>query len=123
MDNLVLYDDVCNLCCRIARFLKRHDKHKVIGFASLNSETGINLMMKSGFRGSDTPTLIYSSSEGMFFKSAAVFRILKDLGYPWNLLYGFMIIPRSIRDSVYMAIAGNRYRLFGKTERCTFPSA
>jgi predicted DCC family thiol-disulfide oxidoreductase YuxK len=33
-----------------------------------------------------------------------------------------MIIPKFIRDGIYMVISKNRYKWFGKKEKCMLPS-
>jgi predicted DCC family thiol-disulfide oxidoreductase YuxK len=47
---------------------------------------------------------------------------LHDLGGIWKVLYGFIIIPRPIRDWVYDRIAKSRYSLFGKRDSCMIPT-
>jgi predicted DCC family thiol-disulfide oxidoreductase YuxK len=48
--------------------------------------------------------------------------IATELSGMWPVFYGFKIIPRFIRDSVYNLVAANRYRLFGKKDECMIPS-
>jgi predicted DCC family thiol-disulfide oxidoreductase YuxK len=40
----------------------------------------------------------------------------------WPLMYGFIIVPKFIRDGIYNWIAKNRYRWFGKKEACMIPT-
>ncbi len=37
-------------------------------------------------------------------------------------MYGFIIVPKFIRDGIYNWIAKNRYRWFGKKEVCMVPT-
>jgi len=48
--------------------------------------------------------------------------VAKKLKGPVKILYGFIIIPRFLRDWLYEFIAANRYRWFGKKESCMIPS-
>lgn len=57
-----------------------------------------------------------------FIKTAAIFKILSQLGLPWRLLTIFKIIPASLSDRAYILIARNRYKLFGKNENCILPT-
>jgi predicted DCC family thiol-disulfide oxidoreductase YuxK len=38
------------------------------------------------------------------------------------LLYGFVIVPKFIRDGIYNFIAKNRYKWFGVREQCMMPT-
>jgi predicted DCC family thiol-disulfide oxidoreductase YuxK len=51
-----------------------------------------------------------------------VLRIAKDLRFPTNLAYVFMILPAFIRDPIYKFIGKNRYTWFGKKEHCMLPT-
>jgi len=48
--------------------------------------------------------------------------IARYLDWPAKILYGFIIIPRFIRNPFYKWIAKNRYRFFGKKETCMIPT-
>jgi predicted DCC family thiol-disulfide oxidoreductase YuxK len=37
-------------------------------------------------------------------------------------MYGFIIVPKFIRDGFYNLIANSRYRWFGKKETCMIPT-
>lgn len=113
--NIVLFDGICNLCNASVRFITRHDKNNTIQFASLQSETAKELLLKMNIDSQKIDSIIFISNEKMFIKSDATIEIAKRLhGFPRLLKY-FQFIPRSIRDFVYDLIAKNRYRLFGKT--------
>jgi predicted DCC family thiol-disulfide oxidoreductase YuxK len=74
----------------------------------------------------DDPELLLSEtplSGKLFIKTAAIFKILAQLGLPWRLFTIFKIIPASLSDLIYILIARNRYKIFGKNERCNLPTA
>ena len=113
--NIVLFDGICNLCNASVRFITRHDKNNTIQFASLQSETAKQLLLKMNIDSQKIDSIIFISNEKMFIKSDAAVEIAKRLdGFPRLLKY-FQLIPRPIRDFVYDLIAKNRYRLFGKS--------
>ena len=61
--------------------------------------------------------------EGIIYtKSTAVLKIAKYLNNGLALLYLLIIIPKYFRDSIYNFIAKNRYRWFGKKDKCMIPS-
>jgi predicted DCC family thiol-disulfide oxidoreductase YuxK len=44
------------------------------------------------------------------------------LPWPWRLAAVLWLIPTPLRDWLYDRIALNRYRLFGKYDRCIIPT-
>ncbi len=63
-------------------------------------------------------SLILIEGDSIWFKSDAALRIAKRLRGLWPLFYVFIIIPKPVRDSVYMFIAKNRFKWFGKRDNC-----
>jgi predicted DCC family thiol-disulfide oxidoreductase YuxK len=63
-------------------------------------------------------SFVLSEGPRLYLKSAALVRIARRLGFPWNLAAALWIVPFPIRDWFYDLIARNRYRLFGKREQC-----
>jgi predicted DCC family thiol-disulfide oxidoreductase YuxK len=112
--NIVLFDGICNLCNASVRFITRHDRNSRIAFASLQSETAKQLLLKMNIDSQKIDSIIFISNEKMFIKSDAAIEIAKQLnGFPHYLKF-FQVIPRPIRDFVYDLITKNRYRFFGK---------
>ncbi|MGH2647565.1 MAG: thiol-disulfide oxidoreductase DCC family protein, partial [Ginsengibacter sp.] len=54
--------------------------------------------------------------------STAALKVAKKLSGLWPMMYGFIIVPKFIRDAVYRFIAGNRYKWFGKKDECMIPT-
>jgi predicted DCC family thiol-disulfide oxidoreductase YuxK len=120
---IILFDGVCNLCNRSVQFIIKRDKKKLFLFASLQGKTGRELLQKFNLPVNDINSFILLEGDSLFKRSSAALRIAKRLSGGWKLLYGFMIIPRFIRDAVYNLIAKNRYKWFGKKEGCMVPTA
>jgi len=118
MGGTVLFDDTCNLCDSLVRFIRKHDKMNRFRLVPLQSEEGIIILRSAGLTETDYDTAVYMSKGKYFLRSSAVLHILKDLGRGWRILYLFIIVPPLIRDSVYNLIASNRYNLFGKKNSC-----
>ena len=118
---VVLFDGCCNLCNRTVAFIMRHDRNARFYFASLQSETGQILLKQAGVPGHKITSVVYLREEHYFMRSAAILYILKDLGMPWALGYGFIIVPRFLRDALYRLVAKMRYRLWGERKSCMLP--
>ncbi len=119
---IILFDGVCNLCNSSVTFVIQRDKKDVFRFAALQEEPGASLLEKYGIDASETDSIILIDSDKAYTKSTAALKIAKNLGGAYPLLYGFMIIPKCIRNWVYDYVAKNRYKWYGKKESCMIPT-
>lgn len=119
---LVLFDGVCNLCNNSVQFIIKHDKKDLFLFAALQSRAGQEIIKLFNINAEETDSvLLYSKKDGLSQKSTATLKIACHLGFPYNLLVVFFIVPISIRNWVYDLIARNRYQWFGKKDTCMVP--
>lgn len=119
---IILFDGVCNLCNGAINFIIKHDPKAIFSFASLQGETGQNLLAKHKIDPNKIDSIILIESQRVSVKSTAALRIAKSLNRGYPLLYGFIIIPVFIRNGVYDYIARNRYKWFGKKDSCMIPT-
>jgi predicted DCC family thiol-disulfide oxidoreductase YuxK len=119
--NLVLFDGVCNLCNGAVNFLIDIDKQNQLRFTSLQSGLGQHLQQQLGLP-DGLDTFVFVRGDRFFVRSQAALEVLRTVGGGWQIFYGFMIVPRFIRDGVYRWVARNRYRWFGKLEACRVPT-
>lgn len=121
--NVVVFDGICNLCNWGVKFIIRRDHKNKFLFAPLQSQIGTRLLADHGIQTENIKTILLIKDGKAYTKSDAVFEILSEFRPVWRILLIFRFVPRVIRDFVYGAVAKNRYRLFGKKERCMIPSA
>lgn len=119
---LILFDGVCNLCSNSVQFVIRHDKKKQFNFASLQGETGQQILRTLELPAQKFSSFILIEEDNFYTESTGVLRLLKRLGGMWSLLYIFIVVPPFIRNAAYRFISVNRYRWFGKTESCMLPT-
>lgn len=119
---VVLIDGVCHLCQGLTKFIIKRDPEGVFRFASLQSDIGQEFLRQGGLPEDLVETVIVVEKGIYYIRSAAALRIAKRLPFPWPLFYGFIIVPRALRDSLYKWVAKNRYRWFGKDEECMIPT-
>lgn len=121
MHPVILFDGECNFCDSSVQFIIKNDPQGLFHFASLQSDTGQELLNKHNVP-SDIDSMILIEGDKVYYKSAAALRICRHLRGAWKLLYTFIIVPRPIRNAAYDFIAKNRYKWFGKKESCMLPS-
>ncbi len=119
---IVLFDGVCNLCNGAVQFIIRHDKKNIFMFASLQSEVGRKILEQYNFPLDELNSFILIENNKAYTRSTGALRVAKKLNGLWPLLYGFIIIPKFIRDSIYNWVAENRYKWFGKKDACMIPT-
>jgi predicted DCC family thiol-disulfide oxidoreductase YuxK len=119
---VILFDGVCNLCNRGVQSIIKKDTKKQFRFASLQGKTGQALLRQFNLPVTDLNSFVLIEGDKAYIKSTAALRIAKLAGGFWKILYGFIIVPRFIRDGVYNIIARNRYKWFGRREECMIPT-
>jgi predicted DCC family thiol-disulfide oxidoreductase YuxK len=119
---IILFDGVCNFCNSSVNFVMKHDKKDRFRFAPLQSDTGKKILQQFHEDTDATDSVILIENSGLYKRSTAILRIAKRLGGAYVLLYGFMIVPRFLRDAVYNFIGRNRYKWFGKKDSCMIPT-
>lgn len=118
---IVVFDAQCLLCSRWVRFLLRHDHRQVFRFASIQGVAGMALLAREGLDRDALQTLLLVDGNRTWQHTAAIFRVLHGLGWPWRLAWIGWLVPSFIRDPAYRWVARHRYRLFGSSTTCMVP--
>lgn len=119
---IILFDGVCNFCNASVNFIMDRDKKSKFKFAALQSDPGEALQKKFSLDPKDLSSFILIEQDKYYKKTTAALRVAKELGYPWNIAYVFIIVPPFIRNIAYSIIAKYRYKWFGKKDACRIPS-
>jgi predicted DCC family thiol-disulfide oxidoreductase YuxK len=118
---IILFDGVCKFCNSSVNVIIRHDKHNRFKFAPLQSAAGVALLKKFDLDTEKMDSFVLIDEENVYMRSTAVLRVLRSLGFPYNLLYAGIVLPAGLRDQLYNWFAKNRYRWFGKKDQCMVP--
>lgn len=121
-DNIVVFDGLCNFCSKSVEFIIKQDKKAIFRFAAIQSRTGGELIRQFGMDPNDIKTFMLVKGGKAYMRSEAVLQIVKQFQAPWRFLSVLRLIPRPVRDWAYTLFANNRYRWFGKMEKCMVPS-
>lgn len=119
---VVLFDGGCALCDAAIRFVIDHDPAGKFAFAPLQSPEGQAAAARCGVSTETIHTVVLLAGDRCHTRSTAALKIARRLDGPWPLLYGFILVPRPVRDRVYDWVAKNRYRWFGRQDACRVPS-
>jgi len=111
------------LCNKTVQFIIRHDKSAKIKFAALQSDITKQLLSPFDISKNDLTTILYLKNNIIHDKSSAAIEIAKDLGGIWKIFTLSRIIPKAIRDGIYMWVSRNRFKWFGRTDSCIIPDA
>ena len=120
---IILFDGVCNFCNRAVNFVIKRDKASVLKFATLQSDVSQKLLATDHLPANDLRSFVFIENNKIYTRSTAALRVCRYLNGLWPLMYGFIIVPKFIRDGIYNWISKNRYQWFGKKEECMIPTS
>ena len=118
---VVLFDGVCNLCDSLVQYIIKHDKNDVFRFASLQSDLGVKILQHIGVDPKTDSVVFYQPGVAYYENSGAVIEIARALGWPVSAWF-LSLVPKFLRDPIYVYVAKNRYKWYGKKENCLVPT-
>ncbi|NOJ39394.1 thiol-disulfide oxidoreductase DCC family protein [Bradyrhizobium australiense] len=121
-DDVILYDGVCVFCSRWVRFVANRDVERRFRFTAIQSAYGTRLAQAFGIDPKDPDTNAVLHGGVAWLKSDAALTVLSLLPR-WGWVRVFFAVPKPLRDAVYSLVARNRYRIFGKYDKCFVPDA
>lgn len=119
---VVLFDGVCTLCNGAVNFVIDRDPEGYFKFGALQSDEAQPFLDEPGLRENPPDSIVLLEGGGVYRRSTAALRIARHLSGGWPLLYGFVVVPRVVRDAIYDWIAEHRYQWFGKRDQCRVPT-
>lgn len=118
---ILLFDGHCKLCSGLVQFILRHDSAGRIKMAALQSEAGRKLLDAESHKTVRPDSMVWIQGGHYYYESDAAQQLVRALGGWWRIFWIIRFFPRFVRDSVYRFIAGNRYRIWGKSRHCFLP--
>jgi predicted DCC family thiol-disulfide oxidoreductase YuxK len=119
---LILFDGICNFCNSAVNFVIKKDKDAVIHFAPLQSPKGRLYLKQYNYPVNHLNSFLFIEENKVYTKSTAALKVCRHLKGLWPLCYGFIIVPKFIRDGIYSWVAKNRYKWFGVRQECMMPT-
>lgn len=116
----VYYDGTCGLCHRSVRFLLQRDRRGLFRFAPLAGRTFRERVPAPSRVGLADSFVVATTDGRLLTRAAGVRHLLERLGGAWRLLArASRMLPTTVADRLYDAVAARRYRLFRRaTEAC-----
>lgn len=120
---LIVFDGYCGLCSRLVQFTLRRDPTGRYRFLPAQTALGDALYLHYGLDPSFYETFILLRDGRAYFVSEAAIELVRDLGFPWSLAPLVRLVPKFVRDWLYLRVAYHRMRFFGRTDACYLPAA
>ena len=123
---IIVFDGICMLCNGWVRFLLRHDRKRRYRFAAMQMPAGRALLVENGLDPDDPTSFLLIEHDRepaprVSMGVTAIRRVLVGLGGFWRLFAIAAVVPRVIGDPLYLMLARNRYRWFGRHDACLMP--
>lgn len=119
---ILLFDGVCNLCNTTVQTIIRLDQKERFRFCALQSPAGEALLQQAGYQGPPLDSVVLYYNQQLWTHSDAVLEVARHLGGWMKAALVFQVVPRTIRDQLYLWIARNRYKWFGIRPSCMLPT-
>lgn len=111
---IILFDGQCKLCNGSVRFISNRDHENFFNYVTLESEEAKKILAPYGENIKDLDSVLLILNGKLMIHSTAVVTIARHLAGWWPMLYGFIIIPKFIRDPLYKIMARKRHKWFGR---------
>lgn len=119
---IYVFDGHCVLCSRGVAYILKHETRPDTRFVAILSREGRELAADNGIDPENPESFLYVKGGKVFQSSDAVLALIGDVGGPARWLRIGKVLPKSARDFIYMIIARNRYKLFGRMDVCYVPT-
>lgn len=118
---ILLFDGHCNLCSGIVQFILRHDQKARIKLTSLQSTEAQSLLANFNQTKQLPDSMVFIRGDKAWTESSAALELAYELGGIWKAAMVLRIFPAPFLDLCYRIIARNRYRIWGKSQKCFLP--
>jgi len=109
---LVQFDGICVLCSRTVKIILKADRKRKFVFQSIG-QTVESL---------NPETVIVWQNDIDYQYFDAILKIGKELGGVFRVIDVFRILPKKWRKAIYLWVARNRFKWFGKRTSCYLPT-
>ncbi|MFD0916514.1 thiol-disulfide oxidoreductase DCC family protein [Pseudahrensia aquimaris] len=118
---ITVMDGECALCSFGARLIARFDQREEFRICRAQTLLGRSLLMHFDLDPDDPESWLYLEDGYAYTSMDGMIRAGRRVGGVGWLLQSLRIVPRAVQDWLYVRLARNRYRMFGRTQMCELP--
>ena len=115
--DIIVFDGFCVMCNSFFRWVLENDKNDRYLFTNIQSD----FYNKNVSINKSIDSIILIKENKIFYESEAIKHILKDLDKYYLLRLVLNLTPTFINNFFYKIAAQNRYKIFGKKDKCELP--
>lgn len=119
---VAVMDAHCAICSWGARMIHRLDRAGTTRICPIQSPLGRALLRHYGLDPQDPASWLFLDKGQAHKDFDAVLHAGRRYGGLGRLTLALRIIPKPLRDWLYLRLARNRYRLFGRGDLCALPN-
>jgi predicted DCC family thiol-disulfide oxidoreductase YuxK len=118
---VAVMDAQCAICSWGARMLHRLDRAGTTRICPIQSPLGRSLLTHYKLDPQDPASWLFLDEGHAHKDFDAVLHAGRRFGGFGHLTLALRLMPRALRDWLYLRLARNRYRLFGRADLCALP--
>jgi predicted DCC family thiol-disulfide oxidoreductase YuxK len=118
---VAVMDAQCAICSWGARMIHRLDRAGTTRICPIQSPLGMALLHHYGLNPQDPTSWLFLDHGTAHRDFEAVLHAGRRFGGLGLVTQSLRLIPRPLRDWLYLRLARNRYRLFGRADLCALP--
>ena len=116
--DIIVFDGLCVICNSFFKWVLDNDKNDKYLFTNIQSD----FYKKSVNINKSIDSIILIKENKIIYESEAIKYILKDLDKFFLLQLVLNVTPKFISNFFYKIVANNRYKIFGKKDKCELPN-
>lgn len=118
---IAFMDGTCLLCATGARLIARLDHSGTIRICPIQTPLGHTVLKHYGMDPEDPATWLFLEDGVASSSFDGMIRVGRRIGGLGHLIRPLGLLPRGLQDWLYLRLARNRYRLFGRADLCEIP--
>ncbi len=124
MYELILYDGICKFCNSWIKLVSKYDSSDNFRLAHLQSEIAKKTLKEFDIINSDINTIyVITKNKELLTKYKASTYVMKEcMPFTYPLYFLNFFLPKLVLNFFYDLVGNNRYKIFGKTDKCEIPS-
>jgi len=114
-------DADCAICSAGARMIHRLDKTGQMRICPIQTDTGQAILRHFDLDPDDPDTWLFIADGAAWRDFDALAEVGRRSGGWGHVLRLFLVLPRPMRNWLYLRLARNRYAVFGRGDMCAYP--